>query len=121
MVSFPGESALRAERTAFVDTLSGLTDAEFDSAPTLCDAWTPRDVLAHVVGIDDSVGTYVRAAGRVGPDNARRGGATAGGGRPARGWSRAELLDRARRWAATPAAHVRPVATFLLGDLGVHH
>ncbi|MDQ1645524.1 MAG: hypothetical protein QOJ50_1708, partial [Cryptosporangiaceae bacterium] len=30
MVSFPGESALRAERAAFLDTLSGLTDAEFD-------------------------------------------------------------------------------------------
>jgi uncharacterized protein (TIGR03083 family) len=114
MVSFPGESALRAERAAFVETLSGLTDAEFDAAPTLCDAWTPRDVLAHVVGIDDSVGTYVRSAGRVGTANARIVAA-------ARRSSRAELLDRARRWAVTPAAHVRPVATFLLGDLGVHH
>lgn len=114
MVSFPGESALRAERTAFLDTLRGLTDTEFDSGRTLCDAWTPRDVLAHVVGIDDSVGTYVRAAGRVGTANARIVAA-------ARGLSRAELLERARRWAAAPAAHVRPVASLLLGDLGVHH
>jgi uncharacterized protein (TIGR03083 family) len=114
MVSFPGESALRAERVAFVDTLRGLSEAEFESGPTLCDEWAPRDVLAHVVGIDDSVGTYVKAAGRVGTANARIVAA-------ARSLSRAQLLDRAQQWAEKPAAHVRPVASLLLGDLGVHH
>jgi uncharacterized protein (TIGR03083 family) len=114
MVSLPGERALLAERAAFLTTVSELSDAEFDSAPTLCAGWAPRDVLAHLVGIDDSPGTYLKAAGRVGVANARIVEA-------ARSRSRAELLDRAKTWAAKPAPHVRLAAYALLGDLGVHH
>jgi hypothetical protein len=56
----------------------------------------------------------VKAAGRVGVANARIVEA-------ARSRSRAELLDRAKTWAAKPALHVRLAAYALLGDLGVHH
>lgn len=114
MVSLPGERALVAERAAFLGTVSELSPDQFDSAPTLCEGWAPRDVLAHLLGIDDAPGTYLRAAGRVNVANARI--VEAGRRR-----SRTELLERAERWAVAPAAHVRGAAFFLLGDLGVHH
>jgi uncharacterized protein (TIGR03083 family) len=114
MVSLPGEAALRTERRAFLATITGLTPNEFASAPTLCEGWAPRDVLAHLLGIDDAPAEYLRAAGRVGTANARIVEA-------ARRSSRAELLQRAERWAARLAPHARAGAFFFLGDLGVHH
>ncbi|HSP39202.1 MAG TPA: maleylpyruvate isomerase family mycothiol-dependent enzyme [Frankiaceae bacterium] len=114
MVSLPGEQSLRAERAAFVSTVSELSPADFDAAPTLCEGWAPRDVLAHLIGIDDEAATYLRAAGRVNTANGRIVAA-------ARHRSREELLERAQRWAAKPAMHVRLAALPLLGDLGVHH
>jgi uncharacterized protein (TIGR03083 family) len=113
-VLLPAEGTLRAERRAFVDTVAALPAEQFESGPTLCAGWAPRDVLAHLLGIDSSLGTYLSAVGRVNAANARIVDA-------ARPRSRADLLDEAERWAARPAPHVRAAAFFLLGDLGVHH
>jgi uncharacterized protein (TIGR03083 family) len=114
VVSLPGERTLCDERAAFLSTVSELSPEEFESAPTLCDGWAPRDVLAHLVGIDDSPGVYLRAGGRVSAANARI-VATA------RQQTRDELLERARTWVRSPAPHVRAAALFLLGDVAVHH
>jgi uncharacterized protein (TIGR03083 family) len=114
MPLLPGERDLRSERTAFLTTIRELPVEEFESGTTLCAGWAPRDVLAHLIGIDDAVGTYVKAAGRVNAANARIVAA-------ARSRSRAELLERAETWASRPAPHVRVAALPLLGDLGVHH
>lgn len=46
---------LRRERTRFLETVSELTDDEFDHAPTLCADWAPRDVLAHLIGRNNFV------------------------------------------------------------------
>jgi uncharacterized protein (TIGR03083 family) len=114
MTDLPGERALRTERAAFVSTVSELSPQEFDSAPTLCEGWAPRDVLAHLLGIDANAGTYLRAGGRINTANARIVAA-------ARTRTRDDLLAEAQRWAERPAPHVRLAAFFLLGDLGVHH
>lgn len=114
MPSLPAERTLRTERAAFVETVAALPVDEFESGRTLCSEWAPRDVLAHLLGIDSSVGTYLRSAGRVNAANARI-------VEKARQRSREDLLAEAERWAAAPAAHVRVAAFFLLGDLGVHH
>jgi hypothetical protein len=71
-------------------------------------------VLAHLIGIDDEPGTYLRAAGRFNLANERIVAA-------ARSRSRDDLLERAERWAAEPAPHARLAALALLGDLGIHH
>lgn len=106
--------ALRTERLAFLATLSSLDEEVFESGPTLCAGWAPRDVLAHVVGIDDHLGHYVRAGGNVRRANARIVAAH-------RTLSRTDLLRRAREWAERPRWTARLVAGFLLGDLAVHH
>jgi len=94
-------------------TIEGLTDAEFSSAPTLCEGWAPRDVLAHVIGTDSAT-PYLRGGLRVGRVN---GAITAEAGRR----SRADLTGAGRRWAAEPSGFGRAGSLFLLGDLGVHH
>lgn len=48
-----------AERTDFLDLLSGLTPEQWDG-PTLCTGWRVRDVATHVVSFDE-----LRAAGLV--------------------------------------------------------
>lgn len=110
----PGERALREERAALVATLTALTDEEFQSAPTLCAGWAPRDVLAHVVGIDTQVSAYLRAGGRI--NRANESVVTRGRSR-----SRAELLAEGRHWAAHPAPLARVIAFGLLGDVAIHH
>ena len=67
---FPGEQDLLDERAAVLVTLASLTDDEFESGPTLCAEWAPRDVLAHLMGIDGSLGEYVRAKGNIARANA---------------------------------------------------
>jgi uncharacterized protein (TIGR03083 family) len=114
MLTFPGEHAYRAERAAFVGTIESLTDEEFESAKTLCEDWAPRDVLAHLIGIDDEMGVYVRAGGRISTANDRIVARY-------RSRSRDELQDRARRWAVEPAPLVRPLSWQFLGDVAVHH
>src|SRR3954454_8384190 len=114
MPHLPGERALREERAAFLSTVSDLSPEEFESAPTLCEGWAPRDVLAHLLGIDSAPGAYLRAGGRIGTANA-------GIVESFRSCDRDEMLRRGERWARSPAVHVRPAAFFLLGDLGMHH
>ncbi|MHB8342009.1 MAG: maleylpyruvate isomerase mycothiol-dependent enzyme family protein [Mycobacteriales bacterium] len=111
---FPGEAALRAERTALVDTLAALEPADFEHGATLCAAWSPRDVLGHLLGLDTMATSYLRNMGRIRDANADIVAAS-------QVWSREEMLERARRWAARPALGVRAAAWVLLGDLAVHH
>lgn len=110
----PAEELLRQERGALVDTLAGLAPEDFAAGPTLCAGWAPRDVLAHLLGVDSSARVYLRHGPRLGAANAEIVAA-------ARAWSRPELLERARRWAARPAPLARVLAPVLIGDLAVHH
>lgn len=110
----PGERALREERTAFGTTIAGLSDEEFEGGPTLCAGWAPRDVAAHVLGIDNEPLEYVRAGGRLAAAHDRI-------VTKARSLSRAEVEKRLRRWAASPAPQARLAAAGLLGDVAVHH
>jgi uncharacterized protein (TIGR03083 family) len=110
----PGEADLRAERRAVVETMSSLSDDELDHGETLCTAWAPRDVLAHLISIDEAPQEYVRAAGNIRAANARMVARY-------RDLPRADLLERARRWADEPATASRAIALFLLGDTVVHH
>lgn len=112
-LDLPGENALRAERSAVVATLGGLAYDDFAAGPTLCEGWSPRDVLAHLIGVDDLTG-YLRAGLNI----------RAGNARAVERWrerSRDELLDRATAWAARPALTTRLAAWGLLGDVAVHH
>lgn len=110
----PGERALREEREAIVATMQSLTPEEFESAPTLCDGWAPRDILAHVMGVDRALPQYVRAGGWVNTGNeliVRR----------ARSRTRDQLLAEAERWPSRPAPWTRLAAAWLLGDNAIHH
>ena len=111
---FPGESAYRAERRAFLATVESLTADELEHGLTLCAGWAPRDVLGHVVGIDDAPAEYVKAAGNVNKGNARI-------VERMRALDRDQLLERARAWAAKPALLSLTASYALLGDLSVHH
>lgn len=101
---------VRAARHAFIETVDGLTDAEFDHGTTLCTDWSPRDVLAHVLGTSE-FGRYLRAPWRLHKIN---GEAVVAG----RVRDRAELIAAGRRWAQVPD---RALAGLLLGDLAMHH
>ncbi|MDQ2626723.1 MAG: maleylpyruvate isomerase family mycothiol-dependent enzyme [Actinomycetota bacterium] len=100
----------RAARQAFIDTVDGLTDAEFDHGATLCAGWSPRDVLAHLIGTA-KVGRYLRAPWRLHTINAE---IVAAG----RLRDRDEIIAAGRRWAQVPD---RAMAGFLLGDVAMHH
>jgi uncharacterized protein (TIGR03083 family) len=113
-VRLPGEQDLLDERSAVLVTLASLTDDEFESGTTLCSEWSPRDVLAHLVGIDRALPEYLRAKGNVGRANA---GIVA----KARSQSRDELMGSAEGWATRPPLTTRSAALFLLGDTAVHH
>jgi uncharacterized protein (TIGR03083 family) len=115
-------SELRAERHRLIATLDGLTDEEFSSGPTLCDAWAPCEVLGHVIGIDYFLGSYkdillsnpVKAGPKINAANdatARRIGRL----------PRKRLMEWAAHWADHPSVTTRLGAPILLGDLGVHH
>ena len=110
----PGEQALREEREAIVATMHSLTPDEFESAPTLCEGWAPRDILAHVMGVDRALPQYFRAGGWVNTGNALI-------VRKARAKSRDELLREADEWQDRPAPWTRVVAAWLLGDNAIHH
>src|SRR5690349_21933791 len=104
-MALPGEDDLRAERRAFVDTLASLTDEEFESGPTLCTEWAPRDVLAHLMGVDTGLVEYVKAAGNIGKGNAAIVA-------KARAMSRDRIMNRATHWAAKPAPLTRVASIF---------
>lgn len=113
-MEFPGEVDLRAERQALVATMESLTDEEFESGPTLCTDWAPRDILAHLMGIDSSFFEYVKAPGRIAKANAAIVA-------KARLMPRERLMNRARHFADKPAPLTRAMALFYLGDTSVHH
>lgn len=112
-MQFPLEDVYRSERADFVATIESLDDDDFDHGETLCEGWAPRDVLAHLMGIDTMADAYVRAGG-IGRGNARVVAAY-------RGRTRSEITERAHRWAAEPALTTRIASAFFLGDLCVHH
>lgn len=111
---FPGEQDLLVERAAVVRTLEDLTDEEFEAGPTLCAGWAPRDVVAHLIGVDRALPEYARSWG-----NVRR--ANAAIVDHARAETRDELMSEARQWATDPPFATRSVALFVLGDSAVHH
>ena len=113
-MGIPGDAEMRAERAAIIVTLDSLTDEEFESAPTLCEAWAPRDILAHLMGIDLHPLAYVKAKGNVNQANA----SIVAKARP---MSRERIMNRARHWAAKPAPLTRLTAILFLGDVGMHH
>lgn len=104
---------VRAARRAFVDTVEGLTAVEFDHGTTLCAGWSPRDVLAHLIGTAD-IGPYLRAPWRLHKINAE---AVAAGRRQ----SRDQLIAAGRDWAQIPKRTDRALAKLLLGDVAMHH
>lgn len=111
---FPGEKDYRAERKALFATMESLTLDEFEHGKTLCTEWAPRDILAHLIGIDDAIPEYVKAFGNVSKGNevivARYKPMTA-----------EQLLERGRDWAEKPAILSLMGAYGLLGDVSVHH
>lgn len=111
---FPGEKDYRAERKAFLATIESLTPEEFENGTTLCADWAPRDILAHLLGIDAKPLEYVKALGRVNAGNDRI-------VESMRSLSREEMLERARRWAEKPAFLSLTASWGLLQDLAVHH
>ncbi|OHV01552.1 maleylpyruvate isomerase family mycothiol-dependent enzyme [Mycobacterium talmoniae] len=107
------QAVVRAARTAFIDTVDGLTDAEFNDGPTLCAGWSPRDVLAHLMGTAE-VGPYLRAPWRLHRINEEF---VAAGRRR----DRAALIAAARQWAELPKPVDRAICRLLLGDVAMHH
>lgn len=108
----PAVDELRRERARFMETLDSLTDVEFDTGPTLCAGWSPRDVLAHVIGTD-RIGVFLRGGRlrRVNDLMVQRG----------RAMSRAELSRAGWRAAEDPSRFSRALALPMLGDVAVHH
>lgn len=111
---FPGEQALREERRQIVATLAALPDDQFNHGPTLCTDWTPRDILAHLLGTDADLAVYVKRLGNIPRANdeivARY-----------RELAPERLMELARDWASRPALTSRSSALFLLGDAAMHH
>lgn len=108
-----GIGALVAERKRFMGTVESLTDDEFASGRTLCSQWSPRDVLAHLIGTGDAL-AYLRGGLRVNAVNAAI--VTS-----ARRVPRHELIARGRVWSQRPSVTNALAARFLLGDVAVHH
>src|SRR5215203_5455809 len=104
-MAFPAEHDLRDERRALLATVESLSDEEFESAPTLCTDWAPRDIVAHLMGVDTHLLEYVKATGQIAKANA----AIVARARP---MSRERLMNRARHWADKPAPLARVTAIF---------
>ncbi|HEX3779859.1 MAG TPA: maleylpyruvate isomerase family mycothiol-dependent enzyme [Pseudonocardiaceae bacterium] len=105
---------LRRERSRLLDTMESLTEAEFEAGSTLCAGWTPRDVLAHVIGTDQLF-NYAKPSGLT-IDRAN-----AAMVREGRLLSRAELIRRGRAVAMNPGVTARMFAWLLAGDCAMHH
>lgn len=114
MSAIPGDDDLRAERAAILETLDALTDEEFDHGTTLCEAWAPRDILAHLMGVDTALVEYAKAKGNINAGNQAIVD-------KARSQTRDRIMHRARHWADKPAPLTRVAALFYLGDTAVHH
>ena len=111
---FPGERAYRAERKAFLATIESLSHDDLEHGPTLCEGWAPRDVVAHIIGIDSAPVEYVKALGRISSGNQRIVDGM-------RALDPDTLLERLRAWADKPAILSLTASYGLLGDLAVHH
>ena len=111
---FPHEDDLRRERGRFMDTIETLTDDEFAHGATLCELWAPHDVLAHLIGIDDTLSYLGPTALTINRGNARA-------VKAARSLSRAELTKRGWAAAENPAAASRACSWLFAGDVAVHH
>ncbi|MEU5116003.1 maleylpyruvate isomerase family mycothiol-dependent enzyme [Streptomyces longwoodensis] len=109
----PLEAELRAERRRLLGTLDALPDNLFDSGPTLCTGWSPRDVLGHLIGVDHPL-TYYRPWLRLTAVNDRQ-------VQRVRHIPRHQLMAEARDWAEGPALSSRLAVLVALGDLSVHH
>lgn len=108
------EDRLVRERRRFMETIESLSDEEFETGPTLCELWAPRDVLAHVIGTDH-MSTYLRPdAMTVNRGNARM-------VEQGRHLARAELTRRGWQAANSPTAGGRAWAWLLTGDAAMHH
>lgn len=114
-MKFPDEEALRRERRRFMVTMESLSDDEFESGRTLCEAWAPRDVLAHVIGTQ-RMGDYLTPSGlTIDRANARM-------VREGRRLDRDQLVELGRRAADRPTLGARLSAYgFLVGDVVMHH
>ncbi|WP_109509668.1 maleylpyruvate isomerase family mycothiol-dependent enzyme [Nocardioides speluncae] len=112
---FPQEDDLCRERARFMHTIESLTDAEFENGNTLCDAWAPRDVLAHIVG-SDTLGAYFRPSGlTIARTNAKM-------VLDAKRLSRPELTERGWKVTESPARASRMFAAVMMcGDVVMHH
>jgi uncharacterized protein (TIGR03083 family) len=110
----PGERALRDERESLLATMQSLTDEQFESGLTLCEGWAPRDILAHVMGVDTALPQYFRAGGWISTGNQLI-------VRKARRRSADQLLAEAETWVSRPAPWTRASAVLLLGDNAIHH
>lgn len=104
---------LIAERRRFMQTIVSLSDAEFEHGTTLCSEWTPRDVLAHLVGTAE-VTRYLRGGLNVSAVNKAVVAQS-------RSLGRGELTAHGHVWAAHPSVTDRASARFLIGDVSVHH
>lgn len=113
-MEFPLENHLRAERKAIIATVDSLSDDEFESGATLCDEWAPRDIVAHLMGVDHALVEYAKHPGKINDANAAI-------VRRARTMSRDRLMNRGRHWAEKPAPLTRMTAAFFLGDTAMHH
>lgn len=111
---FPGEKDYRAERRALMATMESLTREELESGTTLCEGWAPRDILSHLIGIDQALGEYAKAGGLVNKANARI-------VERMRRLSSDELLAKGREWAEKPAWTSLVASYGLLGDVAIHH
>ncbi|MEU4448258.1 maleylpyruvate isomerase family mycothiol-dependent enzyme [Actinosynnema sp. NPDC050801] len=113
-MGLPLEQELRAERHRLIVTLDQLSDDAFESGRTLCAEWSPRDVLGHLLAVDDVAASYLpygpffHAANRKQVERARL-------------LPRSRLMTRARTWADRPSLSSRIGAVITLGDLAVHH
>ncbi|WP_405657896.1 maleylpyruvate isomerase family mycothiol-dependent enzyme [Streptomyces sp. NBC_01166] len=113
-MELPLEEELRAERHRLITTLEQLPDEQFESGPTLCTEWSPRDILGHLMAVDKPLATYLpygpflHAANRTQVARARH-------------LHRDHLMERARIWADQPSLTSRIGAAVTLGDLAVHH
>jgi uncharacterized protein (TIGR03083 family) len=112
-MQLPLEDEVRRERQALIATVDAMTADEFQSGPTLCDGWAPRDVLAHVMGVEN-LSTYAQHALNINAANESM-------VREGRQLSRAALMGKARSWAAHPSLTARVLGWGLLGDLAIHH
>jgi uncharacterized protein (TIGR03083 family) len=113
-ITLPFDDEMHAERRSLVETLETLSDEEFDSGPTLCAGWAPRDVLGHVICVDYPLASYL-------PYGTRLHAANQAAADRVRNLPRARLMEWARYWADSPRLSTRLGALLFFGDLAIHH